>query len=304
MIKYYLFYPVVFKLLSSTEVSRKFYRFVGDTIGDSLKRRRGLSQNYVDQGRKMIRLLEQFCNIKKGDVLLELGTGWIHWYATFVKVFHDVEMHLFDVWDNRQLSTLKQCFSELPDFLDKDAIENRKEVLHLLEKIAAVESFDELYELLSYNYVLDKSGNLTSFSGNKFDVIFSVGVFEHINKNVLSDYTKDMMRILKPGGYSVQMIDIADHYHYLDPINTNSKEYLRFSDRLWRRYFQNSIHYINRLQVPEWLDLFKNARFQLIHHERLDSDIGPLRVSKDYKRFTAEDLRCHQLIIVHQKPLG
>jgi len=302
MIKYYFVYPPAYKLLSTNKITRKFYRFLGNKIGDKLKRKRGLNKNYVNQGRKMVYLLRQYCNIKKSDNLLELGTGWIHWYSTFVRVFHNVEITLFDVWDNRQLNTLRQFISQLPEYLTEDEIKDFDQSIDVIKNVSDIKSFDELYNLLNYKYVIEKSGNLSCFSNSKFDIVFSCAVFEHINRNILSNYITDIIRILKPGGYSVQIIDIGDHYHYLDKKNTHFKEYLRISNKLWELYFKNNIHYINRLQSSEWLELFKNSGFKLIYKQQLYTDIDSLKISKEYKSFTNDDLKCHQLIVVHQKP--
>ena len=302
MIKYYFVYPPAYKLLSLNEITIKFYRFLGNKIGDKLKRKRGLKQNYVKQGRKIVYLLKQYCNIKKGDNLLELGTGWMHWYSIFVRIFHNVEITLFDVWDNRQLNTLRQFVSQLPGYLTEDEIKDFDQSIDIIKNVSDIKSFDELYNLLNYKYVIEKSGNLSCFSNSKFDIVFSCAVFEHINKNILSNYITDIMRILKPGGYSVQIIDIGDHYHYLDIKNTHFKEYLRLSNKLWELYFKNNIHYINRLQSSEWLELFKNTGFKLINKEQLYTNIDSLKINKEYKNFTNDDLKCRQLIVVHQKP--
>jgi hypothetical protein len=103
-------------------------------------------------------------------------------------------------------------------------------------------------------------------------------------------------------GYSVQIIDMGDHYHYLDKTNTHTKEYLKFSDRLWMLYFENTIFYMNRVQSSEWIELFENAGLRLVHKQKLYVDIDSLRISNEYKKLTSDDLERHQLIVVHQKP--
>ena len=241
----------LYKLLSLSPLTRRFYRFLGNPLGSRMRIKGGLSENYVNQGKVLINLLEDYCNIKKGDTILELGTGWVHWYSTFVRIFYDVEMTLFDVWDNRQLAPLKLYFSQLRDFLCEEPNTDYNRVSKLLDIISSVSSFEELYEMLGYKYLINKSGSLSGFSDNKFNIIFSVAVFEHINKDILAEYIRDIARILRPGGYSVHLIDIGDHYHYLDTKNTNMKEYFKYSKKFWKFYFENAIFYMNRVQSSE-----------------------------------------------------
>ena len=227
----------------------------------------------------------------------------MHRYSTFVRLFFNVNITLFDVWDNRQIQAFRQFVTQLPDHLTEEEIEALGPSLELLHAMQQVSSFDALYELANYRYVINETGSLSVFPDDTFDALFSCAVFEHIDRGILPEYIAHMHRILKPGGVSIQIIDIGDHYHYLDPRNTHMKEYLKFSDRLWRRYFENRIHYINRVQASEWLGLFENAGFELVHKEQFYTDIGALKVHKDYQHFSEDDLRCHQLVVVHRKPL-
>ena len=302
MFRYYFVYPPAYKILSANRFTIQFYRTLGNKLGDRLKSQRGLSQNSVNQGRRLVRLLGEYADVRDGAHFLELGTGWVHWYSTFVRLFYNANITLFDVWDNRQIQAFRQFVSQLPDHLTEEEMAALGPSIELLHGMQRVNSFEELYDLANYRYVIDEHGSLSAFPDNAFDVLFSCAVFEHIDRSILPEYVADMHRILKPGGVSIQIIDMGDHYHYLDPKDTHMKEYLRFSDRLWRLYFENRIHYINRVQASEWLALFQDAGFELLHKEQFYTDIGPLKVHRDYQHFSEDDLRCHQLVVVHQKP--
>ena len=302
MIKYYFVYPFAYKLLSSSEITRNFYRFLGNKFGDKLRVKRGLKQNYVDQGRQMVYLMRHYCNITKGNNLLELGTGWIHWYSSFVRIFNNVQITLFDVLDNRQLNAFRHFLYQLPEYLTEDEMVEYDKQIDVINSVINIKSFEDIYKLLNFTYVTQKSGKLGCFANNKFDIVFSCAVFEHIRKDILSNYITEILRILKPGGYSVQIIDMGDHYHYLDNKNTHLKEYLRINSKLWELYFNNNIQYINRLQSSEWLELFKNSGFKLIYKQQLYTDIDSLKIGKEYINFKKNDIECHQLIVVHQKP--
>lgn len=300
MVRYRYLYPILFKAFSATPLSRKLYRYLGNTAKDRIKQKRQLRENYIIQGRKIVRLLAEFADIKPGDTLMELGTGWLHWYATFVRLFHDVSMYAYDVWDNRQFRTLKAFYSQLASRLSEDEL-SEMELGYLLKEIPTVESFEEFYQLTDINYVIEPSGKLDIFPDNKFKALFSCAVFEHIPKEGLPAYLANMNRILKPGGYSIQIIDIGDHYHYLDRRGTHHKQYLVYSEKLWKRWFENTLTYINRVQASEWLQLFEEAGFELVHQEKLYVEIDSLDIASDYRKYSPDDLTCHQMVTVHRK---
>jgi hypothetical protein len=61
----------------------------------------------------------------------------------------------------------------------------RTRARQLISKIKAVHDYPELYDLLSFEYVLDQGGSLAKFRPESFDVAVSAGVLEHI-------YAKDV----------------------------------------------------------------------------------------------------------------
>ena len=128
-------------------------------------------------------------------------------------------------------------------------------------------------------------------------------VFEHIPKNNLPDYLANLYKILKPGGYSVQIIDVGDHYFYLDRNGNHHKQYLQYSNKWWELYYSNKLSYINRVQASEWLELFENAGFELVSKEAFYVDIENLMIAEDFKKYSQDDLKCHQLVMVHRKPI-
>ena len=300
MIKYYVLIPAFYKLFSFTSVTRRLYRFMGNTLGDKRKKRLGLRQNYIDQGRNLLLLIDQHCWPNSNSVMLEIGTGWLHWYATFIRLFHNNKIHIYDIRDNRQFNSFVHFYSLLKERLT-DAELDRNDARYLLENIPKIKTVQDFYELTGLEYTVDEQGELRVFADNKFDIIFSCAVFEHINKSQIEDFFKQMHKILKPGGFSVQIIDIGDHYHYLAHENTHIKQYLSFSNKTWKRYFDNQLFYINRLQASEWLDLFEKAGFELVHKKILTSELDNLKVHDDFKYYSIEDQKCHQLVVVHRK---
>jgi hypothetical protein len=292
MLKYYFIFPLTYKILSSTSMARKLYRFLGNSL-----RRKCKMQMF--EMRRVRDLITSYCELKHGSEVLELGTGWMHRYSIFLRLFQNINLTLFDVWDNRQFTVLKHYIEQLSARLTDEEMERAAPVLSSIKEVG---SFDELYQILGCRYEIEENGGLSRFANSQFDILFSCNVLEHIRKEILSEYIYDIKRILAPGGYSAQIIDIGDHYHYFDKRDTHVKEYLKFTNRLWNRYFDNRIQYINRMQRSDWMKLFEEHGFDLVYKREISADISSLRVSNDFSGYSVEELECIRLLIVHQKP--
>lgn len=113
----------------------------------------------------------------------------------------------------------------------------------------------------------------------------------------------EIYRVLQPGGYSIHIIGLDDHLAHYDK-NVAPKNYYRYSDTVWRLFFQNKLQYFNRIQASDWLRFFDNSGFTCVEKETSWSrDVGNLRVNKKYESYSQEDLSCCRLTMVHRKPL-
>jgi SAM-dependent methyltransferase len=300
----YLGVAAALKFFSFSPLTKWAYRQLGNTLGQSIRMRRGLTKSYLLNAKETLELIENHHAIETGDKLLEIGTGWAHWEATVIRLFYDVEITLFDTCDNRQLHAYKRYFKLFAEIIDKElALDaTRSDRVHrLLQVITKADSFDEIYTAFGFRYVLDSNGTLQDFPGEAFSAIFSYNVFEHINKAILPEFIRDLHRLLKPGGYSIQSINIGDHLAYYDA-SVSLKNYLRYSDNLWRRFFENDVQYINRVQRPEWLQLFHDAGLELVQEISVSTDIDSIKVHQTYEHLAKSDLECFNLVLVHRKP--
>lgn len=303
MIKYVMT-AAALKSFSTSTQTKRMYRLLGNRLGQSRRIQYGVSEKYLDRARRILGLCERHHAIQKGDRLLEVGTGWVHWEATILRLFYDVEITLFDVWDNRQLGAYKHYCGQLERAIDRelDIDPNQHERAHnLLRGISKANSFDEIYDLLGFRYVINPSGTLEQFQDDTFTVIFSCNVLEHIERGILPGYIQDFHRILKPGGHSVHQIDLGDHLAYYDK-KASLKNYLRYSNKSWKWYFENDVQYFNRVQRPEWLNIFSRAGFEVVEEESIFADIGTIKVHKSYEHLCKQDLHCITMRVVHGKP--
>jgi len=299
----YITTAVALKAFSFTPQTKRAYRKLGNVMGQKKRIQMGLNQKYLGRATKFLELVEKHHAVQPGDQLLEIGTGWLHWESTLLRLFYDVKITLFDVWDNRQLDAYKRFFSQFDQVMDKELkLEPaQSERAHaLLKKVLRTQSFDDVYDVLDFRYVVNPTGTLDQFEDGTFSLIFSCNVLEHVEKPILPGFIKDYYRVLKPGGHSIEMIDLGDHLYYYDT-TVSPKNYLRYSDKVWKRYFQNDVQYINRVQRPDWLELYHSAGFDTVEEESISKDIGSIKIDESYKHLDQQNLQCITLWVIHEK---
>lgn len=273
------------KLFSINQQSKKIYRRFGNIIDQDCK---NSFHSYSQRGGVLLDLCYRHNVVKTGDRILELGTGWYHWYALYLRLHYDVKITMFDIWDNRRFNNMKTLISQIQPSNP------------LLNRILKVQSFDELYELLNLEYVIDKDGSLSRFPSEQFNCVFSFHTLEHVHRYEVNKEISEINRVLKHGGFSIHQIGLADHLSNYDK-KESAKKFLEFPDRTWKRLFENDVQNFNRLQASDWLSLFRNGGFTLIEQKPMDFLTGIIKVSSEFKRYSKEDVAICNLTIVHKK---
>jgi len=303
MIKYVMA-ATALKCFSAGPQMRGLYRRLGNLAGGQRRSRGRIPSYYLERIKRLLRLQREYNLVHSGDRIIELGTGWLHWEALTARLFFDVQAVLFDVWDNRQISGLKNYVAQLPSILRDDSFglspQELNRAQHLIEAILRVDSFESLYKLLDFEYVIDSSGSLSRLPSDSFQLVLSGGVLEHVTRESVPCLLCETHKVLKPGGWSLHSIDTQDHLSYYDA-RVSRKMYLAFSDRTWRKLFENKVQYINRLQRSEWLDLFKAAGLELVEEDSWYTDLGQLKLSERFANMDRHDLECTGPRFLHKK---
>jgi SAM-dependent methyltransferase len=301
MIKY-VAAAMTLKAFSANPVTRRIYRKLGNRFGATKRATGVMPSYYFERVSRMLRLHQRYGTVKNGDRLLEVGTGWLHWEAMTCSLFFDIQGVLFDVWDNRQLGGLKNYVGQLDAMLDKLDLQglDLDRVRRLIREIGRMQNFEDIYRLLGFQYCVDESGRLRQLEPASFDVVVSGGVLEHVERDSAAALVNDFATVLKPGGYSCHSIHIGDHLSRYDR-SVGPKQYLRYSDRSWRRWFENRVQYINRLQRSDWLELFRKTDLVLVEEEIDAKDLADIAICDEYRRYDEVDLRCVNLKLLHRK---
>jgi SAM-dependent methyltransferase len=304
MVKY-VAVAAALKAFSAGPQMRGLYRRLGNRAGNNRRMSGPMPGYYVDRVERVLRIMSQHQVVRDGDRIIELGTGWLHWEALTLRLLFDIEAVLFDVWDNRQLGGLKNYVGQLLPLL-KTRLDltpaQRSRAVPLAEKIVNVESFDELYAMLGFQYVIESTGSLAQFADSSFQLVVSGGVLEHVKRESLPELVSATHRVLKPGGWMLHSIDSSDHLSHYDA-SVCKKKYLSYSEPTWKYLFENDVQYINRMQRGEWLALFASGGFELIEEDSRQVDIGGLKVAKRWQGMDQRDLASTVVRVAMRKSL-
>jgi SAM-dependent methyltransferase len=299
----YMSVVTVARLFSISPQTLKLYRLLGNVVLERQRLRSGLPERYVERARRLLEVCERHGIIRDGGRALEVGTGWVHWEGMILGMLYGVEVTLFDVWDNRLWNTYRQYFEQFANIADRELLmrpAQRERAQRLLHAISQARSFDEVYRLIGAQYVINPNGTLQQFADESFDVVVSCDVLEHVERCIVPEVIQDFHRVLRPGGYAIHQIDIADHFAYFVP-SVSRKNYYKYSDATWERYFENKVQYFNRVQRPEWLEWFRDAGFELVEEDLLLEAIGSIAVDQRYQGLSKQDHECMTMRVVYRK---
>lgn len=292
MLKYHAT-AVALKAFSTTAFTRSAYRKIGNLVGEKRRGSGQLPGFYLERLERTLRMHRQHPFVRDGVRVLELGTGWLHWDALCLRLFYDTRSSLFDVWDNRQLEGVRNYVRQLSDALPDPRFELTRASVDraqgLIREIVKVGSFEELYSLLDFNYHIDADGSLRFYNPEAFDLVISGGVLEHVRKESLPSFLAQTHQLTCPGGWALHSIDTSDHLSHYDQAESK-KRYIIYSEATWRRYFENDLQYINRLQRQEWFQLFSAAGFSVVREDSRQVDIASLKPAGRYASMDHSDL--------------
>lgn len=286
------------KAFSLNGATRSLYRRVGNAIGGPRRAANLDLAVYLARGNLLVELCHKYSAAQDGQQLLEIGTGWMHWFALYLRLHIDAGIVLMDVWDNRQFAALRAAFTKLAGTPQMASAPER--VRENLQTILSARSFPELYARLGLRYVVQPDGSLAMCEAASRDSVFSLHVLEHVPRASVERLCADMYRVLKPGAFAIHQIGIDDHLAHYDP-SCSHKQYLTYSDRTWKLFFENHVQYINRLQMSDWLRIFAAAGFVVRETLTESVDVSKLRIAPRYRGYSDADLGCTILTVVLQK---
>jgi SAM-dependent methyltransferase len=229
----------------------------------------------------------------KGKLALEIGSGWHPILPLMFRLAGCAHVALTDVHALLQRESIKSAVG----FLRKHKAEIVRDLPvseEDFEKILGVDLKGTLEDMLtalglSYHVITDGWRGIPPV-----DVIFSHTCLEHIAPDQLRRIFKEARTHLKPGGVMSHGIDHTDHRANRDR-HLSRIDFLRYSDNIWNMLCVDPQDYCNRLRHSDYLALFAETRFEIVHEEigqseEMAADAGKLPLWGRFAKMDMSDL--------------
>ena len=252
-----------------------------------------LEDKYLDRTQSFLEIARRYGFISNGMQVFELGTGWIHWEALVVSNEADCDCMLYDVVDKRDLVKLRRVLAALCNLPTRRRLGFRDDALvPVLRDLASAPNFQAVYNRLGFSYRLDPTGGLHGIKSDLFDLVISSDVFEHLPYSDIPHILRRLREIMKPDGWAYHQIVLSDHLRIYAK-SVHPKQYLAYDQDHWDRFLSNGVQYINRVQLPEWRRMIRDAGLEIV--EEIPSNLAELSglpISPCFADTPPEDLAC------------
>jgi len=287
------------KFFSTTAVTRKLYRMLGNTVAARRRARLGQQIGHRQNGEWLVKQLYSLGFHQESHFrFLELGTGWLQFYSLYLKLhFPHAQGVAFDVWDNRSWDALQERMHTMQQ--EWLGLSDQQKLI--LEGWKGLRDIDEWNHRLGIEYIVNPEGALENLESTSIDIIVSMDVLEHIPQENLAQAIQEQHRILKRGGYAFHQIGLDDHLAHGN--HANKRQFLSVSRARWKRYFQNRLQYFNCVPYSGFRCGFAASGFRELSAscERSPQELSKIVVDKDYDTWDQESLEAVRAAFVLQK---
>jgi SAM-dependent methyltransferase len=222
----------------------------------------------------------------------EFGAGWdlvvplSYWAAGIAhQTLIDVAPHVRLELANHTLARMAALGPQLQDTL---GVPTRPVDGTLLRDL------DDLDRRFGITYKAPANASRTGFDDGAFHLVTTSDTLEHVPVEALVPILAECRRLLVPGGVMSHLIDMMDHYRYIDPSIT-VYNFLRFSDRAWR-VLNSPVEPQNRLRLPDYRGILADAGLEILEEEvkeASEDDLALLRsttLAPRFRGYALEDL--------------
>lgn len=123
---------------------------------------------------------------------------------------------------------------------------------------------------------------------DRFDMIISDSVLEHVRREELPGLLRSCREQLKPRGICSFSIDYGDHWAQFDSSLTRHN-YMKFSAGEWRLY-NPPLQYQNRLRHSDYEKLFADAGLAIVSSDLTVMPPPQFRLAEEFRSYTTNDL--------------
>ncbi|MCF8040472.1 MAG: methyltransferase domain-containing protein [Desulfarculaceae bacterium] len=126
-------------------------------------------------------------------------------------------------------------------------------------------SMIQLERALGISYHAPADARATGLETGSFDLVSSNHVLEHIPADDLPAILAECRRLVSPRGVVCHLWNMQDHYAEFDR-SISVYNFLTLDEVRWG-LVNSSLHYQNRLRLPDYLGMFKDAGLRLVHRQ-------------------------------------
>jgi SAM-dependent methyltransferase len=127
-------------------------------------------------------------------------------------------------------------------------------------------------------YLAPQDARSLPLADHTVDFVSSTFTLEHIPYDDIATILRETRRVMAPGAIISSLIDMQDHYNYVDS-GVSVYNYLRYPAWRWR-FLNPSLQWQNRLRHSQYLGLFEAAGFEVVSDDPVrptDEDLRELR---------------------------
>ncbi len=228
----------------------------------------------------------------KNKNILEIGSGWIPLLAYFLKVKGSInKVYTYDINKHYQQRNLDKCFHYIES--------NYKTNIKPIEK--GKYTLPDFIEYHPFTNVIN--AELTS----DIDIVISRFVLEHITPEDLAAIHIKLFDSLPDNTLILHLISPSDHRAHSDS-SISLYDFLKYSKNEWNK-IQTKFDYHNRLRLPNYLEIFKDAGFEISYveydkakeNEEKYKKFKALEIHPDFTKYTEEELLAGSINVLLKK---
>jgi SAM-dependent methyltransferase len=278
------------QLLSVLPGGSPMYRWIQDNIANTTSPNAEMLQEKINQSLNYLQILKDSGDgaiLKKG-VHLEVGAG-----CQFT-----IPLTFYMMGCNKQVLTdinrnaVKDSVFPVVDLLSRCNMAGQLPIRDLPE--TGQHDLDSYLSQMGIKYKAPTSGNFP-VPDKSISLVTMTSVLEYIPYSQMHGFLKEVIRVLKPGGYFMGMLYLTDQFKCFDQ-SISSFNFLRFQEKTWERLFCSKFNTLNRMRPSDYKSVFEGLPFKtlawdIVHPSDSDfKELGRIKISSDFSGYNPEDL--------------
>ena len=152
---------------------------------------------------------------------------------------------------------------------------------------------DQLHFKSTFRFIVLDATEFEPDFVERFDLIFSNSVLEHLPAAGLEQLATNCHHYLKPNGVMIHGIDLKDHINPLNPLGL-----YKYSESQWHSLSSGSIFYVNRWRHPDFVNLFQRHGFEIVECDPYLRFPLPKQIDAEIRRRYSDEELCYGEVFI------